>query len=133
MIIKKIKHEQKVGKSGKPFESCQILTVNSQGQDTWISGFGSEITHSWKEGSKIDVNVKQNQAGYWNFEPNENTKALPSQELELLQEISRKLDLILKSGSLYQKATENAYGGQLGGFTVNTADTDEIRIEDIPF
>lgn len=132
MIIKKIKHEQKVGRSGKPFESCQILTVNSQGQDTWISGFGSEITHSWKEGAEIDVDVKQNQAGYWNFEPNQNTKAMPSEELTLLQEINLKLDLILKSGSLYQKATENVSGDQLGGNTVNMEITQD-DINSIPF
>jgi hypothetical protein len=131
MIIKKIKHEQKVGKSGKPFESCQILTVNSQGQDTWISGFGSEITHSWKEGDNIDVDVKQNQAGYWNFEPNQNTKAMPSEELTLLQEIDRKLDLILKSGSLYQKATENASGDLLGGNNANLEVT-QADIDAIP-
>jgi hypothetical protein len=132
MIIKKIKHEQKVGKSGKPFESCQILTVNSQGQDTWISGFGSEITHSWKEGDNIDVDVKQNQAGYWNFEPNQNTKAMPSEELTLLQEIDRKLDLILKSGSLYQKATENASGDLLGGNNANLEVT-QADIDAIPW
>lgn len=100
MIIKQIKHENKIGKNGKQFESCQILTTNSQGQDVWISGFGNKITHTWRVGHDVNVSVfsKENSNGkiYWNFELNENSKPMPSEELELLQKIDRKLDLILE-------------------------------------
>ena len=108
MIIRQIKHENKVGKSGKPFESCKILTTNSQGQDVWVSGFGNEITHTWKVGHSVDVSLSQNDRGYWNFELNQNSKAMPSEELELLKKINEKLDLLLGSKvSNYEVSTED--------------------------
>lgn len=136
ITIKQIKHEQKIGQSGRAFESCQILTTNSQGQDTWISGFGSEITHTWRTGHEVDINITSKQGNngkiYWNFEPNQNTKAMPSEELTLLKEIDRKLDLILKSGGLYQNQTENSSQGQLCASQANTEVTQE-DIDAIPW
>jgi curved DNA-binding protein CbpA len=112
MIIKQMKHENKVGQSGKPFESCQILTTNSQGQDVWISGFGNEITHTWKAGHEVDVKITSKEGNngktYWNFELNENSKSMPSEELELLQKINGKLDLLLGSKvSNYEVSTDD--------------------------
>ena len=139
MKILKIKHENKVGRSGKPFESCQILTRNSQGEETWISGFGGDITHTWSDGDDIDVVVTKNDKGYWNFTLSENSKPSPDKKLLLLQEIDRKLDLLLQgdkttinkqSGTTYQFDTENYATGQIEGSEPNLK---EILTEDIPF
>jgi len=137
MKILKIKHETKTGKSGKQFESCQILTTNSQGQETWISGFGSEITRTWKSGDEINVDVKQNDRGYWNFEPNNNTRPSESEELKLLREINRKLEALngskttLKpeSGTTYQFDTESYAQGQIDGNAIDM----NVVAEDLPW
>ena len=126
MKILQIKHENKVGQSGKPFESCQILTTNSQGQDVWLSGFGSTITHTWENGDSVDVDLEQ-RGQYWNFKENANTKPSPDKKLALLEKIDRKLDLLLQSGINSQVSSENASNGNL------EPNTDEIDVSEIPF
>ena len=141
MKIIKIKHEQKVGRSGKNYESCQILTTNSQGQETWISGFGSEITRTWQTGDEINVDVSQNERGYWNFRENNQTRKSESEELKLLKEINRKLDALNGSkmglndykGNTYQNNAENVSGDQFGAIHEAIDNRMEINPEDIPF
>jgi hypothetical protein len=143
MIIKQIQHENKVSQSsGKTFESCRILTTNPQGQDVWISGFGSPITHTWEIGDSVDVDIEQRDK-YFNFRENKNTRPSPDKKLKLLQEIDRKLDLLIGSksvitdpkGIIYQTKPENASGDQFGALheAIDTDGNNEIRIEDIPF
>jgi hypothetical protein len=98
ITIKKIRHEQKIGKSGKSFESCKIQTINSKGEEVWLSGFGSEITHSWQAEDKVEVDLAQNEKGYWNFKENKNTLPSPDKKFQLLLEINNKLDVLLHCG-----------------------------------
>jgi len=124
ITIKKINHEAKVGQSGKSFESCRILTTNSQGQDVWLSGFGSPITHTWENGDSVDVDLEQ-RGQYWNFKENANTKPSPDKKLALLEKIDRKLDLLLGKGMNGQVL--NASNGNL---EPNTSDVD---VSELPF
>lgn len=95
ILIKQINHEAKVSqKTGKTFESCRILTTNSIGQDVWVSGFGSPITHSWENNDLVEVDLEQ-RGEYWNFKENKDTKPSPDKKLELLQKIDRKIDLLI--------------------------------------
>lgn len=125
ITIKKIQHENKVGQSGKSYESCRILTTNSQGQDVWVSGFGSQTTHTWENGDSIDVDLEQ-RGQYWNFKENGNTKPSPDKKLALLEKIDRKLDLLLSRGVNGQVSSENASNGQIEA-------SQEITAEDLPF
>lgn len=45
-------------KTGKPYTSVRIQA--QQYGDTWLSGFGSQVTDSWKEGDEIEVEVTKN-------------------------------------------------------------------------
>ena len=132
MIIKQIQHENKVSQSsGKTFESCRILTTNPQGQDVWISGFGSPITHTWEIGDSVDVDIEQRDK-YFNFKENKNTKPSPDKKLALLEKIDRKLDLLLGSGMNGQVLSEKAPQGQTSGNAVDMNVTQE-DIDSLPF
>lgn len=114
ITLKSISHENKVSKNGKAYISCKLTVFsNKENKDLFISGFGSEITKTWGAGDIIDVNLSQTEKGYWNFEENENTKPSPDKKLLLLQEINRKLDILL--------------GGSI------KSENGEIKPEDIPF
>ena len=96
LTLKNISHENKVGQSGKSFVSCKLVVPNTQtGKDTWISGFGSEITKTWQAGDTVDVDIVQTDKGYWNFSENKNSKPSPDRKLEILNEINAKLDILL--------------------------------------
>lgn len=98
ITIKTITHEEKISRNNKPFTSCRI-TVFSQkeNKDITISGFGSSITKTWQAGDIVEVDLSQTEQGYWNFSENENSKPSPDKKLLLLQEINRKLDLLVGS------------------------------------
>jgi hypothetical protein len=126
LILKNIQHDQKTGKSGKQFVSCKLIVASKDGgRDTWISGFGSEITKTWRAGDAIDVDVVKN-GEYWNFEENPNTKPSPDKTMVLLTEINAKLDLLLAHGSSHTTPTEQnavmAGFGAVGGITTPPVD-----------
>lgn len=114
IIIKQIKHENKVSQSGKQFESCRIQTVNKNGEETWVSGFGSSNTHSWSDGNEVDIDITQTDKGYFNFKENKDTKKSPDKTLELLQKIDRKIDLLL-------------------GKSIDSQNSDDVTVEELPF
>lgn len=97
--IKNINHEEKISqRSGKHFTSCRITSVGKDGKDIILSGFGNEITKTWEVGDIVDIELKQTDKGYWNFEMNENSKPSPDKKLALLLEINSKLDKLLGVG-----------------------------------
>ena len=126
ITINKIKHENKVGNnSGKTFESCQINTTNSKGESIWISGFGSEVTHTWNDGDEVDVTIEQN-GQYWNFKLNDDSKSSPDKKLLLLEEINKKLDMLIDGHKLSVPEV---------GPTAEQAPPveEEIQVDSIPF
>lgn len=53
-----VKNEQKVAKkSGKTYTSCSIKT--EEHGEVWLNGFGNEITKSWVQGDKVDIEVQK--------------------------------------------------------------------------
>lgn len=96
ITLKSIIHEQKVSKNNKQYISCRLqVHSEKENKDIWISGFGSEITKTWNSGDVVDVNLNQTEKGYWNFEENKNTKPSPDKTTLFLEEINKKLDILL--------------------------------------
>ena len=88
IVLKSISHEEKVSKGGKNWTSCKLVVPRKDGgKDTWITGFGSDITKTWKAGDTVDVDVAQDEKGYWGFK--ENANSLPSKDpiLTVLEQI----------------------------------------------
>ena len=130
ILIKTISHENKTSqRTGKQFESCRIVSVSKDGKDISLSGFGSDITHTWESGDRVDIDLAQNAAGYWNFKENLNSLPSPDRKLALLEKIDRKLDLLLGGQTKLTPPRQEfefdttAYG----------ADNTEIKVEDLPF
>lgn len=55
--IEAIKNEDKVSNNGKSYTRCSIKTIDRNGQETWISGFGNDTTKSWRKGQTVDLEV----------------------------------------------------------------------------
>lgn len=96
--IKEIKHENKTSQAGKDFVSCKIKTWSeNQQKDMWISGFGNSITQTWNVGDIVELDLEQ-KGDYWNFDLNDSSR--PSKTaLDVLKEISAKLDVLISSGT----------------------------------
>ena len=93
--IKSISHENLVSKrTGKPWISCKITSVGKDGKDTILSGFGDDITKTLCAGDNVDLELSQNEKGYWNFKLAPTQKAGKT-EIELLREINSKLDELI--------------------------------------
>jgi len=123
ILIKNIEHIERTSKEGKPFVSCKITSYSEKLQkDIYISGFGSSITKTFSAGDTVDIDIEQNEQGYWNFSENENTKPSPDKKLALLLEINRKLDMLIGTKELAK---------ELGGEVVE--EKKEIDPTSIPF
>lgn len=55
--IEAIKNEDKVSNNGKSYTRCSIKTLDRNGAEQWISGFGNETTKSWKKGQTVDIEI----------------------------------------------------------------------------
>lgn len=107
VVIKSIKREDLISKSGKPWKSCNI-TVFSQTKnaDVKLSGFGSSITDTWEVGDTVEVDIIDKENGYFDWRENSDTKPSPDKKLMLLQRIETKLDIII--GKLNARPQENS-------------------------
>ncbi len=68
--IEVIKNEDKVSKAGKPYSSCSIKTIGSEGQDVWLHGFGNSTTKGWVKGQEVELDVyseEYNGVNHWKF------------------------------------------------------------------
>ena len=141
IVIKNIEHTEKTGQSGKPYTSCRITVWNKKdGKDNIISGFGSGITKTWNAGDTVEIDLSQNDRGYWNWKENENTKPSENPVLVLLKEISRKLDFLspTQPATIHEKTEIEKFEEDFGAREVvdnppQETIEDEIRPEDIPF
>lgn len=155
--IKEIRHEQKNGTNG-PFISCPIKAYSqTQGKDVWASGYGDDMTKTWKSGDIVDIDMIPD-GEFWKWRKNENTRPSPDKKLELLKRIDMKLDMLLGKMST-RTATETAeivkeaakeFGGEVveptsrpvpvtastGGFVSNLGNEvkpNDLNPTDLPF
>lgn len=69
--IEKVKHEDKVSAGGKNYTRCSILTINTKGEEVWISGFGNNTTKSFTKGQTVELTITPSESNgktYYNFE-----------------------------------------------------------------
>lgn len=93
ILIKKILNKEKVAKSGKTYLACSILTVDKNGQDTWINGFGNETAKSWKVGQTVDLEIYTDE---YNGQVKLKFKEPPERNLYAeIDKINAKLDILL--------------------------------------
>jgi len=136
--LKAIEHTERTGKeSGKKYTSCKLTVLDKNtNKDTFISGYGNSITKTWNAGDSVDVTLSRTDKGYWNFGMNENSKPSENPVVVLLREISAKLDYLCPV-SPATKPTENEEGLKEDikndEQTTDTPNSEEIRVEDIPF
>lgn len=93
ILIKKILNKEKVAKSGKTYLACSILTVDKNGVEQWLNGFGNETTKSWRDGQTVELEIYQEE---YNGEVKLKFKEPPERNLYLeLDKINAKLDILL--------------------------------------
>lgn len=93
ILIKKILNKDKVAKSGKSYIACSILTVDRNGVEQWLNGFGNETTKSWRDGQTVELEIYQEE---YNGQVKLKFKEPPERNLYLeLDKINAKLDILL--------------------------------------
>ena len=90
--IKIVKVVNKLASNGKT-KLCSIKTLDKNGQDLWLNGFGNTTTESWKDGESVQLEVYQEEYNGklgWKFkEPTERNI------FDELDKINAKLDQVL--------------------------------------
>lgn len=59
ITIQAIKNEDKVSANGKNYTRCSIKTVDKNGQELWLNGFGNNTTKSWTKGQTVELDLYQ--------------------------------------------------------------------------
>lgn len=57
ITIQAVKNEDKVSANGKAYTRCSIKTVNTKGEEVWLSGFGNNTTKSYTKGQVVDLDI----------------------------------------------------------------------------
>lgn len=101
ILIKKILNKEKVAKSGKTYLACSILTVDKNGVEQWLNGFGNETTKSWRDGQTVELEIYQEE---YNGQVKLKFKEPPERNLYLeLDKINAKLDALLQNKPLKEE------------------------------
>jgi len=133
ILLKEISHDDKVSKGGKPYTSCKLTIYSTKEQkDLWISGFGSSITKTWQAGDTIEVDLSQTEKGYWNFTENANSRSSKT-ALDVLKEISAKLDVLIGKDKSIEKLAEKIGGEVVPTINENGQEENAISVDQIPF
>lgn len=129
----------KLAKNGTT-KLCSIKTIDRNGQEVWISGFGNSTTESWRKGQTVELEVYQEEYNgklSWKFQE-------PA-EKNIFEEIARlesKIDELIKYTTQPLKPSQNSNSGNLDHNDAPPAGTtreeypvgeEMVNLEDIPF
>ena len=131
MIIRAIKKQIKLGKSGKPYASVLVQFdeyADGKGNKKWISGFGNKRTWAWKVGDDVQPEIEQ-KGNYLNF-TFDDTEENKLDVYRLPATIGFVMEFIQQQTGA-KKAETSAPAPQ--SENKKTEDDDEINPEDIPF
>lgn len=122
--IEYIKHN--LAKNGKT-KLCSIKTIDNNGNEVWIGGFGNNTTESWQKGQTIDLDIFQEEYNgtlKWKFrEPAERNV------LTEIDKLNAKIDLLVSQMSqMVNSATQAPKTSQNANLTQGMAQ--EITVED---
>lgn len=134
ILIKNIEHTEKVSKAGKPYPACKITTWSSkESKDVILSGFGDAITKTWNAGDTVEMEVTQNDRGYFNFKTNELSRPSPNPVITVLEKILAELQML--NGKKVETIAKG-FGGTIVDEkepAIKPGDAGEVKLEDIPF
>jgi hypothetical protein len=130
ILISAIKNEDKVSANGKSYTRCSIKTVDTKGNETWISGFGNATTKSWVKGQVVELEVyAEDYQGktYYKF------KDVAERSLFVeLDKINSKLDQLINTNNI--KTTLKEFNGEVIGENSSIPYSDApLKVDDIPF
>lgn len=89
--IIKILNKDEVSKAGKPYTKCSIKTLDKNGQECWINGFGNNTTKSWSEGQEVELDIYQEE-----YQGQMRLKFRDVKEINLAQEIAEIKNIVKK-------------------------------------
>ena len=123
--IIKVLNKDEVSAKGKAYIKCSIKTLDKNGLECWLNGFGNNTTKSWADGQTIELAIYQEE---YNGKMQLKFKTPPETNMvELLQRIDKKLDMLID--------VKNPLG--LEEAVVESPDEyregEPINVEDIPF
>lgn len=150
ITIQAVKNEDKVSANGKAYTRCSIKTVNTKGEEVWISGFGNNTTKSYTKGQVVDLDIYSedyNGKTYYKFK-----EVAERSILNEIDKINAKLDALLQDRvSVHKNAVgakfsptepigedaryEEPTAEQLDAMfsNPNRREPEPIRVEDIKF
>lgn len=126
--ILKVINRDKISGNGKPYISCSIQTLDTNGNPVWLSGFGNQTTKSYTEGQLVELDIYSEE---YNGKTNLKFKTPPETNIiELLNNINAKLDALLawdKTGTKPSVSEASFVETEL------TEKEEDINVNDIPF
>ena len=128
ITILKILNKDEISQKGKPYVKCSIKTLDKNGQEVWLNGFGNNTTKSWKSGQVIELEVYQEE-----YNGTLSLKFKSPQDinqLDLLISMNQKLDILLGKMS---GATKRPEYPEEPTPTDLLGKPDDVKVEDIPF
>lgn len=128
ITIQKVLNKQEISKkSGKPYSRCSILTLDKNGNDLWLSGFGNNTTESWRDGQSVDLEVykeEYNGKEYWKFKTPTEVSTV-----DLMSQILAKLDVLISIMSNHTQPTPNAsQGGKFEEIKASPLDSETAKV-----
>lgn len=81
--ILKVINKYAVSKNGKQYIQCSIKTLDKNGQEVWINGFGNNTTKGWSDGQEVELDIYQEE-----YQGQIRLKFRDVKEINLAQEIS---------------------------------------------
>lgn len=126
--ILKIINKDEVSKAGKPYTKCSIKTLDKNGQECWINGFGNNTTKGWSEGQEVELDIYQEE-----YQGQMRLKFRDVKEINLAQEIAEIKNIVTE---IYATITFNKIDKPAKvSDVVEKKEENEERVnpEDIPF
>lgn len=120
VTINQIFREQKQSKTGKPYTSLRIKTMEHG--DKWLSGFGNLSNKNWQEGSTVEIQVEE-KGQYLNFK--DMSERAPSKTWDKINELDDRLSKL--EALLIKNPMKEAPADKM------TKIESEMTTEDLPF
>lgn len=84
--------------AGQPYTRVSILIDSPEYAEKWLSGFGNDITNSWKVGDKVDIQITE-KGQYLNFKPLSGASLANDEILDKLNSIHVMLSSFVQSNT----------------------------------
>lgn len=114
-------NKDEISKNGKSYCKCSIKTIDKNGNELWINGWGNNVTKSWVKGQEVELDCyKEEYQGkdYWKFKDVAEKNIFT--EIERLEgKIDRMVEMLAKGAKTSPRSILKP-----------TEDTGEVSVED---